>query len=92
MRTEVGDIAPVAGATYTAVRDALIKEQQISTIMEAGADRVISVRNYSLAATIDTTWKDIPSVAPNGDQHTTVWQLDVNELSGRGGTWAPTCQ
>jgi starch-binding outer membrane protein, SusD/RagB family len=42
--------------TYTAVRDSLLKEQRISTLFEASADRSIALRMYNLEAIADTTW------------------------------------
>jgi hypothetical protein len=92
VRTEVGGVAPSAASTYPALRNQILQEQQISTLMEGGADRVISIRMYSVAALVDTTWKDTGPPALNGDAHTTVTPLTAEELNGRNGTWAPTCQ
>jgi hypothetical protein len=86
-------------ATYTGVRDSLLKEQRISTVFEGSGDRMISLRMYGLAATADTTWS--AHSGPDGtvdaslhgavDYHTTVATLPAVELSSRGGSWTTTC-
>ena len=43
--------------TYTAVRDTLLKEQRISTVLEGSGDRMIAIRMYGLEAVADTTWQ-----------------------------------
>ncbi len=88
VRTEVGGLAPTSGVTYPAVRDALLKEQQISTMMEGGADRVIALRMYSLEVADDTTWN---GTKYGPDQHTTVSPMSSAELTGRGGSFTTTC-
>ncbi len=88
VRTTVGGLAPVAAAGYVAVRDALMREQQISTLMEGGADRVIALRMYGLEAVLDTTWTHT-HFGP--DLHTTIEPIPEAELIGRGGTFNTTC-
>jgi len=91
VRTEVGGVAPSAASTYPALRNQILQEQQISTLMEGGADRVISIRMYGVATLVDTTWAHTGAPALNGDVHTTVTPLTAEELNGRKGVWAPTC-
>ena len=43
-------------ATYTAVRDTLMKELRISTVLEGSADHLIAIRMWGMAAVSDTTW------------------------------------
>ena len=88
VRTTVGGLAPVVASGYVAARDALLREQQISTLMEGGADRVIALRMYGLAAVLDTTWTPT-KYAP--DLHTTIEPIPEAELIGRGGTFNTTC-
>lgn len=85
-------------ATYTAVRDSLLKEQRISTVFEGSGDRMIALRMYGLEATADTTWQ--ATSGPDGavdatlkatDFHTTIATLPPVELSERGGTWNLKC-
>jgi starch-binding outer membrane protein, SusD/RagB family len=85
-------------ATYTAVRDTLLKEQRISTVFEGSGDRMIALRMYGLPATADTTWQATsgPDGAVDGplkatDFHTTIATLPPVELSSRGGSWTLTC-
>jgi len=86
-------------STYTAVRDSLLKEQRISTVMEMSGDRMIALRMYHLEAVADTTWQgtDVgPDEAPanaNGgvDYHTTVSPIPTTEYSERGGSYTLTC-
>jgi hypothetical protein len=90
-------------ATYTAVRDSLLKEQRISTVFEGGGDRAISIRMYGLAAVADTTWQatsgpDATAIAlltAGGtapvDLHTTVSPIPSATLLGRGGNYALSC-
>jgi hypothetical protein len=89
VRTEVGGEPANSGpANYVNDVLALLHELQISTVFEGGADRVIAIRNFGAAVQVDTTWEG--TVFKN-DYHTTVEPLDVGELSGRNGTWAPVC-
>jgi starch-binding outer membrane protein, SusD/RagB family len=88
---------PIA-ATYTAVRDTLLKEQRISLVFEGSGDRVIALRMYGLAATADTTWEATsgPDAATAAavkavDYHTTIATLPPVELSSRGGAWNLQC-
>ncbi len=92
VRTEVGGVAPSAASTYPALRNQILQEQQISTLMEGGADRVISIRMYSVAALVDTSWAHTGPPAIDGDVHTTITPLTSEELNGRNGQWNPTCQ
>jgi len=83
-------------ATYTAVRDTLLKEQRIATVFEASGDRDISIRMYNLASTVDTTWSSAVAKTATGnasqvDLHTTVVPIPASELAGRGGTYTVTC-
>jgi hypothetical protein len=71
-------------ATYTAVRDSLLKEQRISTVAEYSVDRTIALRMYSLEAVADTTFGAT-------DLHTTVLPVPTAEVAGRGGTYTVTC-
>src|SRR6185312_10864965 len=80
VRTEVGGVAPSAASTYPALRNQILQEQQISTLMEGGADRLISIRMYSVAALVDTTWEH---TSFGTDVHTTVYPLTSEELNGR---------
>jgi hypothetical protein len=71
-------------ATYTAVRDSLLKEQRISMVAETSGDRTISLRIYGLQAAADTTWG-------SKDLHTTVLPIPSTEIAGRNGTYTVTC-
>ena len=84
VRTGVGGLAPVAGADYLTVRNLLLKEQRISTIFEASADRTIALRMYHLEAAADTTWGA-------ADLHTTVVPVELAEISGRNNNYSLTC-
>jgi hypothetical protein len=88
----------IDASSYTAVRDSLLKEQRISTVMEMSGDRMIALRMYHLEAVADTTWQATsgPDAAPakaNGDvdYHTTVSPIPVTEYSERGGAYTLTC-
>ena len=85
--------------TYTAVRDTLMKELRISTVLEGSADHLIAIRMWGMAAVSDTTWDatsgpDAVGVAAvtaaTGaapvDLHTIVAPPDQPELTGRNGT------
>jgi hypothetical protein len=89
VRTEVGGVAPSAASTYAQLRNQILQEQQISTLMEGGADRVISIRMYGVATLVDTTWMH---TSFGNDVHTTVYPVTSEELNGRNGQWNPTCQ
>lgn len=90
VRTQVGGpaVKPDTGTSYAGVRNALLREQQISTILEGGADRVIALRMYNIEAQFDTTWSNT-KYSP--DQHTTVEPDDANEIAARGGSLTLTC-
>jgi starch-binding outer membrane protein, SusD/RagB family len=91
-------------ADYLDVRNALLKEQRISTAIEASGDRMISIRMYDMAANADTTWqahsgpdaagvasvKTSTGTAPT-DFHTTVLPIEETEIDGRGGHIALSC-
>ena len=85
--------------TFTAVRDSLLREQRISTVFEAGGDRMIALRMYGLESVADTTWHaqagpDATVDAGLGhptDYHTTVAAIPIQEFSARGGQWNLTC-
>jgi hypothetical protein len=89
VRTEVGGVAAVSPAGFVAVRDQILKELEISTIMEGGADRLMAIQLYNVATIADTTWTHVPPY--NGDQHTVMFPITAEELQGRNGTWAPAC-
>ena len=94
VRTTVGGLTAFPGSvagSYTSMRDALMKEQRISTTFEPGADRTIAIRMYGLAAVADTTWLHEDPAVTTGDSHTTVMPLELGELNGRGGTFTTTC-
>ena len=94
----------IVPADYLDVRNALLKEQRISTALEASGDRMIAIRMYGLAAVADTTWQatagpdaaGVASVktstgsAPT-DFHTTVLPIEETEIDGRGGHVSLTC-
>jgi hypothetical protein len=90
VRVTVGGEGAVSAATYTTVRNALLKEQQISTAFEASSDRAIALRMYKIEAVEDTTWDVIhlPSVT---DQHTTVLPVPVAVTSAHDGVFTFTC-
>lgn len=86
--------------TYTAVRDSLLKEQRISTVMEGSGDRMIALRMYHLEAVADTTWEATsgPDAAVDAaispkptDYHTTVTYPPTTEYTARGGSYALSC-
>ncbi len=91
-------------ATYTAVRDSLMKEQRITSVLEAGGDRDIAIRMYGLAAVADTTWDATqgPDAAAKAtadksegsfpDLHTTLLPVPIAEAAGRGGSYTLSCQ
>jgi hypothetical protein len=87
-----------------AVRNALLKEQRISTILEASEDRTIALRMYGMATVSDTTWNatsgpDALAVAGATsalgsrpvDLHTLVDPPPSTEVDGRGGNYTLTC-
>ncbi len=90
-------------ATYTAVRDSLMKEQRISTVLEGSEDRVIAIRMYGMEAVSDTTWNATSgpdaaayaaakgSIGPFTDLHTTVLPPPASEGLGRGGSYTLSC-
>lgn len=90
VRTQVGGpaVKPDTGTSYVGVRNALLREQQISTTLEGGADRVIALRMYNIEAQFDTTWIH---TTYKTDFHTTVEPADANEIAARGGSLTLTC-
>jgi hypothetical protein len=98
-----GFAAPLTiASTYTAVRDTLMKELRISTVLEGSVDHLIAIRMWGMAAVSDTTWllhtkpgPDSTAVAGLGgtttDVHTTISPIPVGELSGRNGNYALSC-
>jgi hypothetical protein len=96
-----GFVSPLTIApTYTAVRDTLMKELRISTVLEGSVDHLIAIRMWGLAAVSDTTWlatSGPDAVAVNAiggtpvDFHTTISPIPVGELSGRNGTYNLSC-
>ena len=90
----------INAGSYTAVRDSLLKEQRISTVIEGSGDRMIALRMYHLEAVADTTWQAtgpgpnaIVSAANNHptDYHTTVATVPPQEATARGGSYTLTC-
>jgi hypothetical protein len=100
-----GFSAPLTiAADYVDVRNALLKEQRISTILEASEDRTIALRMYGMATVSDTTWNatsgpDAAAVAgataalgaPPVDLHTLVDPPPSTEADGRGGNYTLAC-
>jgi hypothetical protein len=84
VRTTVGGLPLATGTDYLTVRNALLKEQRISTVFEASNDRTIALRMYHLEAVADTTW--------TVDLHTTVLPVEASEIEGRGGSYTLTCK
>ena len=89
VRTEVGGLLPVNPSTPTDVRNQIMKEQEISTLMEGGADRLVSIRMYKVAAEADTTWEHVPGYM--ADAHTSMFAITSEEFVSRGNTWSPSC-
>ncbi len=97
-------INPASMTTYAAVRDSLMKEQRITSVLEGSADRTIAIRMYGLAAVADTTWDATsgPDAAAKAnadkaegnfpDLHTTLLPVPISEASGRGGNYTLSCQ
>jgi starch-binding outer membrane protein, SusD/RagB family len=94
----------VIAANYVAVRNALLKEQRISTILEGSEDRTIALRMYGMATVSDTTWNatsgpDAAAVAgataalgaKPTDLHTLVDPPPSTEADGRGGSFTLAC-
>ncbi len=85
VRTTVGGLAALPVSTdFVTTRDALLSEQRISTVLEDGADRMISIRMYGLAAVRDTTWGA-------SDTHATLLPVPTNEANARHGNVTPAC-
>jgi hypothetical protein len=97
-------VLPTVGLSYTQVRDSLMKEQRVSTVLEGSGDRDITIRMYGLAAVADTTWNATsgPDAAAKAtadkaegnfpDLHTTLLPVPISENSGRGGSYTLSCQ
>jgi hypothetical protein len=94
----------VIATNYVAVRNALLKEQRISTILEGSEDRTIALRMYGMEVVSDTTWNatsgpDAAAVAgatsalgaKPTDLHTLVDPPPSTETDGRGGSYTLTC-
>jgi starch-binding outer membrane protein, SusD/RagB family len=90
VRTVVGGEPPVSASTYVTVRDALLKEQQISTAFEGSSDRAIALRMYKIEAVEDTTW-DVIHLPGVTDQHTTILPVPVAVTSAHDGKFTFTC-
>ncbi len=85
VRTVVGQLPAATTTTdYVSTRDALMREQRISTVLESSGDRAIAIRMYGLAAAVDTTWGST-------DTHATLMPVPVAELAGRTSA-TPSCQ
>lgn len=91
VRTVVGGEPAATASSYVTVRDALLKEQQISTILEGSSDRAIALRMYKLEAMLDTTWDHIHLKGVT-DQHTTVLPVPVAVTSAHNGAFTFTCK
>jgi starch-binding outer membrane protein, SusD/RagB family len=89
VRTEVGGLAPVNPVAPTDVRNQIMKEQEISTLMEGGADRLVSIQMYNVALQADTTWEHVPGYM--SDAHTSMFVLTSEEFVSRGNKWNPSC-
>jgi starch-binding outer membrane protein, SusD/RagB family len=89
---------------YVDVRNALLREQRISTVLEASGDRNIAIRMYGMPTISDTTWNATsgPDAIAVGtaeaalgtsitDQHTSVLPIPETEIDGRGGSYTLTC-
>jgi starch-binding outer membrane protein, SusD/RagB family len=100
-----GYAAPLSiAATYTAVRDSLMREQRISTVLEGSEDRLITIRMYGMEAVSDTTWDATSgpdaagaaaakqSIGAFADLHTTVLPPPATEVDARGGSYTAVCQ
>jgi hypothetical protein len=90
VRTVVGGEPAATASSYVAVRDALLKEQQISTVLEGSSDRAIALRMYKIEAQEDTTW-EVVHLQGVTDQHTTVIPIPVAVQSAHGGTFTFSC-
>jgi starch-binding outer membrane protein, SusD/RagB family len=90
--------------SYTAVRDTLMKEIRISTVLEGGGDHLIAIRMWGMASVSDTTW--IATSGPDAlavaavkavdggtpvDYHTTVVPVPTSEIQSRGGSYPVSC-
>jgi hypothetical protein len=93
-------INPSSMTTYTGVRDTLMKELRISTVLEGSADHLIAIRMWGMAAVSDTTWiatsgPDNTAVQGIGgtatDLHTTISPVPIGEVQGRGGNYTLSC-
>jgi starch-binding outer membrane protein, SusD/RagB family len=88
VRTAVGGLpAAVIAPTYTATRDALLHEQQISTAFESSGDRMIAIRMYGVAPQQDVTWQG----SGKTDLFTTSSPIPFAETAARGGSFNKTC-
>jgi hypothetical protein len=77
VRTQVGGLPAEAVSTdYATTRDALMREQRISTVLESGGDRAIAIRMYGLATVADTTWGA-------SDTHATLMPVPNTEFANR---------
>jgi hypothetical protein len=103
VHTQAGGFAKalsIDATSYTAVRDSLLKEQRISTVYEASADRSIALRMYGIEALADTTWQatsgpdavvDAALSPKPTDHHTTVAPVPNSEYTVRGGQYVLAC-
>jgi len=84
VRTNVGGVAPFAGASYLPIRNQLLHELRASNIGEPGEERLMAVRNYGLQVQETTTWG-------TADTHATVLPIPIQESGPRNGDITPTC-
>jgi len=85
VRTAVGGSPPLApSADFVTTRDALMREQRISTVFEFSEDRTISLRMYGLQTALTTTWGPL-------DTHATLLPIPLAEINGRGGSFTLSC-
>ena len=91
VRTQVGGLPALnTMVDFVSTRNQIMKEQEISTLGEAGADRLVSIQMYNIAAEADTTWTHVPGY--DADAHTSMFVITSEEFVSRGNVWSPTCQ
>jgi hypothetical protein len=90
VRTEVGGLPALNTMTdFVSTRNQIMKEQEISTLGEAGADRLVSIQMYNVALQADTTWTHVPGYM--ADAHTSMFVITSEEFVSRGNSWNPSC-
>ncbi|HZS57932.1 MAG TPA: hypothetical protein VFA43_01590 [Gemmatimonadaceae bacterium] len=90
VRQQVGGLTPISNTqTYFTLRNQILHELRASTMGEPNGDRVHAIRDYGMAAVVDTTWTLHPNPGP--DLHSTVEPFSVNDQTARGGNTAYVC-